>query len=71
MTATVVSLDSRRPPSCGCARHRLEALVTRSAAVLASTEGELMVDRQALARLVDDLTESVEAALANNERTNP
>lgn len=71
MTATVISLDSRRAPTCGCARHRLEALVARSVSELAGTEGELVVDRRVLTRLVDDLTATVSAALANNERTNP
>jgi len=78
MTATrtnVVSLESHRrnrPPACGCPRHRLEALVSRSAADLATTEGELVIDRELLTAVVDDLVSTVEAALKSPEgRTNP
>ena len=75
MTAPVISLDSRRrnrPPACGCPRHLLEALVARSVSELAGTEGELMVDRQLVSDLVDDLTTTVRAALASSHgRTNP
>jgi hypothetical protein len=74
MTATVVSLDSRRrpqEPACGCARHRLEALTARALAELAGTDGELLVDRELVARLVDDLCATVSAALADSARTNP
>ena len=74
MTATVISLNSHRanrPPACGCARHRLEALTARALRELAGTEGQLVVDRQLVADLVDDLVSTVEAALASNQRTNP
>jgi hypothetical protein len=75
MTATVVSLDAKRrnrPPACGCPRHRLEALTARALEELATTEGELLVDRQLVAELVDDLCTTVRAALATSEgRTNP
>jgi hypothetical protein len=75
MTATVVSLDSHRanrPPACGCARHRLEALTARALRELEATEGDLLVDRQLVADLVADLVTTVEAALASQQgRTNP
>ena len=75
MTATVVSLDSRRrnrPPTCGCPRHTLEALTARALAELAGTEGELLIPRQALADMVDDLVATVTAALkSSHERTQP
>lgn len=75
MTATVVDLTSRirnRPPACGCARHRLEALNARALRELAGTEGQLVVDRQLVADLVDDLVSTVEAALASQRgRTSP
>jgi hypothetical protein len=75
MTATVVSLDSHRfnrPPACGCARHLLEALTHRAVAELAGTECELLVTREVLEHLVEDLVSTVEAALqSSQERTNP
>jgi hypothetical protein len=74
MTATITSLDSHRAsraPTCGCARHRLEALTERAQREMARTEGQLVVDRQLVAHLVDDLVTTVAAALESNERTNP
>lgn len=75
MTAPVVSLDSHRrtrEPACGCPRHRLEALSARSLEELATTEGELLVDRALVAHLVDDLVSTVRAALADpTGRTKP
>jgi len=74
VTAIVVSLESHRrnrPPACGCPRHALEALTDRAVRELASTEGELLVDRQLVADLVTDLVSTVAAALETNARTNP
>jgi hypothetical protein len=75
MTATVVSLASHRrnrEPACGCPRHRLEALTARATAELAGTEGELVISRDLLAALVDDLVTTIEAALREPAgRTNP
>jgi hypothetical protein len=75
VTAPVISLDSHRrnrPPTCGCPRHTLEALVSRSLDELAGTEGALLVDRELMARMVDDVVSTVEAALASQHgRTNP
>lgn len=75
MTATVVSLASHRrgrEPACGCPRHRLEALTARATAELAGTEGELVISRDLLASLVDDLVSTVQAALREQAgRTNP
>jgi hypothetical protein len=74
MTANVVSLDSRRhrPPACGCPRHLLEALTARANTELASTEGELVISRDVLAALVDDLVTTVHAALEMQQgKTNP
>jgi hypothetical protein len=69
MTATVVSLSSRirnRPPACGCPRHRLEALTERALADLAGTEGELLIPREVLEAVVDDLVTSIAAAVRAN-----
>jgi hypothetical protein len=69
MTATiapVVSLEAHRlsrPPACGCARHTLEALTSRAVHELAGTEGELLVSRDLVVDLVDDLVRTVDAAL--------
>jgi hypothetical protein len=75
MTATVVSLASHRrnrEPACGCPRHRLEALTSRATAELAGTEGELVISRDLLAALVDDLVTTVHAALETQQgKTNP
>jgi hypothetical protein len=75
MTPTVVSLDSRRrnrPPACGCPRHSLEALTERATRELAGTEGQLLVDRQLVVALVDDLCVTVRSALETSQgRTNP
>ncbi len=68
--ASVVSLASRRrhrPPACGCPRHRLEALTGRALAELAGTDGELLVTRDLLAALVEDLVSTVRAALEHPE----
>jgi hypothetical protein len=69
MTATVVSLSSRirnRPPAYCCPRHRLEALTERALADLAGTEGELLIPREVLAAMVDDLVTSVAGAIGTN-----
>lgn len=69
MTATVVSLESRRrnqSPTCGCPRHRLEALTDRALAELAGTDGELLIPRDVVAAMVDDLVTTVRAAIATN-----
>jgi hypothetical protein len=75
MTAPVISLDSHRrnrEPACGCPRHRLEALTARSLAALTGTEGELLVSRELVAALVEDLVTTVAEALNTpNERTQP
>ena len=74
MTATVVSLASHRrnrEPACGCPRHRLEALTARALEELAGTEGALLVDRELVAGLVEDLCATVAAALADNQRSKP
>jgi hypothetical protein len=75
MTATVISLASHRrnqEPACGCPRHRLEALTARATADLAGTEGELVISRDLLAALVDDLVTTIQAALETQQgKTNP
>ena len=75
MSATVVDLTSRirnRPPACGCPHHLLESLVTRSAAEFVETEGQLLVDREIVAALIDAVTTTVRAALApQHGKTNP
>ena len=50
----------------------LEALTTRAMDGLATTEGELLVDRALVAHLVDDLCVTVRQALETEQgRTNP
>jgi hypothetical protein len=51
-------------------RHRLEQLTERGLADLAGTDDALLIDRDILAAVVDDLVSSIAAALADNsERT--
>ena len=74
MTATVVSLESRRrnpAPACNCARHQLEGLVNRAQHRIADTAGELLIGRDVLAALVDDIAATVEQSIATNRRTKP
>jgi hypothetical protein len=69
MTAPVISLESRRRnplPTYCCARHRLDALVERSLSELAGTADALLIPREVLADVVDDLVTSVRAALVEN-----
>lgn len=72
MTATVVSLASRRPalqPACGCPRHRLEALADRARERQADTAGALLVTADDLAALVADVTRTVADVLASSPPT--
>lgn len=74
MTATVVSLDSRsgeqRKP-CECPRHQLAALADRVLDRLEETEGELLITREHLAAVLDDLTDTTRRLLPPTERTAP
>lgn len=73
MTATVVSLASRRPappPACGCPRHRLEELSTRISDHLDATEGELLVPRDQVADLLADVLTTV-GSVFNPDRLPP
>ncbi|WP_297625679.1 hypothetical protein [Nocardioides sp.] len=75
MTATIVSLDSRRPappPACGCTRHLLDALASRTAARLQAHD--LLIPRDVLERVLADITHTTVAVLDGTpptERTNP
>lgn len=75
MTATVVSLDSRRPapqPACGCTRHLLDALAERTRDQLA--RHDLLIPRDVLEAVLTDITHTAAAVLhgkSPTERTNP
>lgn len=77
MTATVVSLASRRPapqPDCGCPRHRLEALADRARERQADAAGQLLVSADALATLATDVITTIADVLAStppDERRKP
>jgi hypothetical protein len=75
MTATVVSLDSRRPaptPACGCTRHLLDALASRTRDQLDGHD--LLIPRDVLEAVLTDITRTTTAVLDGTpptERTNP
>jgi hypothetical protein len=75
MTATVVSLDSRRPaptPDCGCTRHLLDALASRTRDELDGHD--LLVPRDVLEAVLADITRTTAAVLDSRpptERTKP
>lgn len=75
MTATVVSLDSRRPapkPACGCTRHLLDALAHRTLTQL--DQHALLIPRDVLEAVLADITSTTAAVLDSTpptERTNP
>lgn len=75
MTATVVSLDSRRPaptPACGCTRHQLEALAVRTRGRLDAHA--LLIPRDVLEAVLSDITRTTAAVLDSKPptgRTNP
>lgn len=75
MTATIVSLDSRRPaptPACGCTRHLLDALGRRTRDQL--DRHALLIPRDVLEAVLDDIKRTSAAVLDSkppSERTNP
>ena len=71
MTATVVSLASRRNPAtgCQCPRHQLDALAERVRARLDECAGELLIPREHLADVLADLTATTNRLVPPNERT--
>lgn len=75
MTATVVSLDSRRPAphaACGCTRHLLDALAARTRDQLDGHD--LLIPRDVLEAVLTDITRTTAAVLDSKpptERTNP
>lgn len=75
MTATVISLDSRRPaptPACGCTRHLLDALAARTRVQL--NGHDLLIPRDVLEAVLTDITQTAAAVLDGKpptERTNP
>lgn len=74
MTATIVSLSSRRPaptPACGCTRHLLDALAVRTSTKL--EEHDLLIPRDVLERVLADIVATTAAVLDGKpptERTN-
>jgi hypothetical protein len=67
MTATVISLASRRPVSeqtCTCVQHRMWDLADRVREELLSTEGELLVSREAHARVLEDVLHTIAIAMS-------
>lgn len=75
MTATVVFLDSRRPPptpACGCTRHLLAALAARTRDQLDAHD--LLIPRDVLDLVLADIERTTAAVLDGKpptERTNP
>lgn len=67
MTATVVSLASRRPQpeqTCTCPQHRMWDLADRVREALTSTEGELLVGREGHARVLEDVLTTIADVMA-------
>lgn len=67
MTALVISLASRRPQpeqTCTCVQHRLWALSDRVRDALAVTEGELLVSHEDHARVLEDVLQTIAAAMS-------
>jgi hypothetical protein len=72
MSAQVLSLDSHRrnrPPACGCPRHELNALLERLRHGLLVREGLLLVDREDLVELVQDVEATAARLLPPRART--
>ena len=75
MTATIVSLDSRRPApraACACTRHQLDALASRTRDHL--DRHDLLIPRDVLEAVLADITRTTAAVLDSTpptERTNP
>lgn len=74
MTATVVSLSSRRPepkPACTCTRHQLDALADRTRGRL--DDHDLLIPRDVLELVLADIAQTTAAVLGTppTERTNP
>ena len=71
MTATVVSLASRRPEpeqTCRCPQHRMWDLADRVREALTATEGDLLIPREAQAAVLEDvLTTIAETMLTRAE----
>ena len=74
MTATVISLSSRRPDPkqpCACPRHQLDALAGRVRDRLDQTEGSLLVARDDLAAVLADIRATTDRLIPSTERTAP
>jgi hypothetical protein len=74
MTATVSSLDAKRrtaPSTCECPRHQLDALADRVRALLDRAGDALLIPREHLATVLDDLTATTDGLVPPTERTNP
>ena len=73
MTATVISLASRRNPAtgCQCPRHQLDALAGRVRNHLDAHAGELLIPRDVLADVLADLTATTNRLIPPTERTKP
>jgi hypothetical protein len=67
MTANVISLASRRPQpeqTCTCPQHRMWDLADRVREALAATEGELLIDREGNARVLEDVLSTIAEVMA-------
>ena len=67
MTATVVSLASRRPQpeqTCTCPQHRMWDLADRVREALRRSEGELLVPVDAHATVLEDVLSTIAAAMS-------
>lgn len=67
MTADVILLASRRPQpeqTCTCPQHRMWDLADRVREALVSSEGELLVSRDAHAGVLEDVLTTIAAAMS-------
>jgi hypothetical protein len=67
MTAIVVSLASLRPrpeQTCNCVQHRMWDLSDRVREALEQTHGELLVAREDYARVLEDVLQTIAAAMS-------
>lgn len=64
--SNVVDLESRRRDNvdCGCPHHALAALIDRVERVIATQDGELLVDGLATRSLLGDVVSTVSRALS-------
>ena len=71
MTATITTLDSRRPrpeQSCRCVQHQLWDLADRMRDALAASAGELLVDQAEHARVLEDALATLARTVLTREQ---